>query len=424
MQDREFVRAKPEELWPSHLPQNFKKKIAIYGGGYTRRLIWDHPLVDDDCEIWTGNHAWNKQGWGEDCPRIDRCFDVHLVDQLEAYTGEGDMAHFEWLQTEHPFPIYMQDPDGRFPSAVRYPYDEIVQEFFSKQYRGSEVKAAFGSTIDFITAMAIQEGADWIGYFGIEMGSSTEHTYQIPAGHVWIGICAGRGVTTWVPDDPRVQLLRHQVYAYEGFQLVEPEVLQAHRDNYEDQYQRYLTFAKQPKDSYELLTKQLKKVRTNGGDKNDLRALEEDALALGENMRIARETAAVAKGCKVAVEALLELGHPVVSRQTLENRYYDYEKQRRRWVDSANTWIGGYRRVIGQLTQAHDEGYSEEVIKALEDEAESTGLKVRRAREAAAMASGLMIAVRALIEVTDLKDPDLTIHSNIFAEMKLEEIRP
>lgn len=329
MPDETMATAKPEELWPAHLPTDFKKKVAIYGGGYTRRLIHAHPLVDKDCEVWSGNHVWNLDGWGADCPRLDRCFDVHDIDLLATYPGEGDRKHFAWLQQEHPFPIYMQEPDGRFPSAVRYPFEEIVGEFFGRQYRGKEIKAAFGSMMDFITALAVFEGYDWIGYFGVEMGSSTEHRYQIPYGHVWLGICAGRGVSTWVPDDPRCQLLRQQVYAYEGFQMI--------------------------------------------------------------------------------------------SRHTLERVYQDYERQRRQWVDAANTWVGGYRRIVGQIEEAHENGG---MTPEMKQEAVETGEKVRRAREAAAMASGAMLATKALIQIVDLEEPDTEIYAGLFDDVPLEDIRP
>ena len=327
-----MARADPEDLWDG--PTDYKKKIAIYGGGYTRRLIWDHPLVDDDCEIWTGNHVWKngKDEWGEDCPRIDRYFDVHDTELLEGYRNEGDQKHFKWLQEEHDFPMFMQEPDERFPSATRYPFEEIVEEFFGRQDRGPELKAAFGSMMDFITAMAIYEGADWIGYFGVEMGSSTEHKYQIPYGHIWLGIAAGRKVTTWVPDDLRVQLLRQQVYAYEGFQMI--------------------------------------------------------------------------------------------SRQTLEQLYYQYEKQRRKWVDASNTWIGAYRLAGGQLEEARENGHKPEEIEKYEAALLELGEKVRRARETSAMASGMMIATKHAIQVADNEEPDTEIYSTLFEDIPLEDLRP
>lgn len=323
-----MARAKPEDLWNG--PDTFKKKVALYGGGYTRALINDHPLVDDDCEIWSGNHIWSK--WGDDCPRLDRCFDIHEIELLKNYSGEDDKTHFEWLQKEHPFPIYMQNPDDRFPSALNYPYDEVCHELFGRVYRGAERKAAFGSTIDFMAALAAYEEYDWVGYFGIEMTSSTEYQYQIPDAHWHMGFMAGRKITTWVPDDPRCSLLRRQVYGYEGFQMI--------------------------------------------------------------------------------------------SRQTLEKMYYEYERQRRDWVTAANTWIGAYRLATGQLEEARNNGHSSEELAAFEKEAVILGEKVRRARETAAVASGMMIATKHSIEIADLQEPDFELHSTIFDDIPLEEIKP
>lgn len=329
------MRADPEELWPLHLPRDFKKKIAIYGGGYTRRLIWDHPLVDDDCEIWSGNHVWNKDGWGADIPRIDRCFDIHEIGLLESYPGHGDREHFKWLQQEHPFPIYMQNPDDRFPSAVRYPFEEICAEFFGRQYRGKDLKAIFGSMADFITATAIYEGADWIGYFGIEMGSSTEHRYQLPAGHEWLGIAAGRGVTTWVPDDPRCKLIQHKVYGYEGFQMI--------------------------------------------------------------------------------------------SRQTLEQMLGSYSRQSREWRDATNTFVGAYRMASGRAEEAQElfgsNGHkiTQEDVEALEQEQIEVGQQLMRAREKAALARGMMLAIQKCIDWVDLMEPDLEIPEEVFDSVLMAE---
>jgi enamine deaminase RidA (YjgF/YER057c/UK114 family) len=328
--DKTFARAKPEELWPDHLPRDFNKKVAMYGGGYTRRLIHDHPLVDDDCEVWSANHVWNKEGWGADCPRIDRLIEIHDVELLERYPGDGDRKHWRWLQEEHPFPIYMLEPDERFPSAVPYPLDEIKAEFFGRQYRGAKPKAIFGSSIDFLTGLALYEGADWIGYFGIEMGSSTEHLYQVPGGYHWTGIAAGRDVTTWVPDDPRVQLLRQQIYSIEGFQMI--------------------------------------------------------------------------------------------SRQTLELHLREYERQCNEWREAANSWLGGYRHMAGQIAEHQSNG--NKITPELAQEATEVGAKLRRAREAAAIAKGCVLAINNLIEHVDLHDPDLEIREGLFEDITLEEVRP
>lgn len=330
MLNRELARADPEELWPSHLPRGFKKKVAFFGGGYTRLLILDHPLVDDDCEIWSGNAVWKE--WAKGVVELDRCFDIHEVGLLESYSGEGDQRHFVWLQEEHPFPIYMQNPDDRFPSAVRYPYEEVCENIFSKVYRGAEPKRAFGSTIDFMAGLAMHEGYDWIGYFGIEMGAGTEYRYQVPDAHFHLGFAAGRDITIWMPDDPRCRLLNRQVYAYEGFQMI--------------------------------------------------------------------------------------------SRHTLERLDQEYEKQRRDWLNATNTWVGAYRLSLGQLEEARKNGNSKEQLADMEKEAIALGEKVRRAREATAMASGAKMAVKALIQTVDLEEPDTEIRAGLMDELPMEDEQP
>ena len=304
MLDKTFARAKPEDLWDQ--PDTFKKKVAFYGGGFTRMLILDHPLVDDDCEIWSGNYVWQK--WGESVfGRLDRCFDIHQTDLLENYSGGGDKKHFAWLQERHPFPIYMMDPDERFPSAVRYPYEAVSEDIFSKVYRGKNQKRAFGSTIDFMAALAMHEGYDWIGYFGIEMTAGTEYRYQNPDAHFHLGFASGRGVTTWVPDDPRCNLLKRQVYAYEGYQMVSRHTLENLLNDYQVQRREWVDAANSWTGAYRLAIGQLQEARATSNDVKKIHAFQDDCQELGDKVRNSRETAAEAQGMMKAIEHLIQI---------------------------------------------------------------------------------------------------------------------
>ena len=299
-----MARANPEDLWDQ--PDTFKKKVALYGGGFTRTLILDHPLVDDDCEIWSGNYVWQK--WGQTVfSELDRCFDIHATEILEGYTGESDREHFEWLQERHPFPIYMMDPDERFPSAVRYPYEAVSEDIFSKVYRGKDQKRAFGSTIDFMAALAMHEGYDWIGYFGIEMTAGTEYRYQNPDAHFHLGFAAGRDVTTWVPDDPRCNLLKRQVYAYEGYQMVSRHTLENLLKDYEAQRREWVDAANSWTGAYRLAVGQLQELRAKSSDVPKIHAAQDEAQELGDKVRNSRETAAEAQGMMKAIEHLISI---------------------------------------------------------------------------------------------------------------------
>ena len=290
-------------LWDG--PTDFKKKVAFYGGGFTRNLINTHPMVDDDCEIWSGNHIWGE--WTKECPRIDRCFDIHEIELLSNYSGEGDKQHFDWLQEEHPFPVYMQEPDERFPSALNYPYEQVCKKLFGRVYRGTEKKKAFGSTVDFMAALAAYEGYDWVGYFGIEMTSSTEYQYQIPDAHWHLGFLAGRGITTWVPDDPRCSLLRRQVYGYEGFQMISRQTLEQILGEYRIQRRDWADAANTWIGANRLAVGQLEHARKNGSSPEELAAFEKDVIELGQKVMHARETTARAEGLMMAVEQLIQI---------------------------------------------------------------------------------------------------------------------
>ena len=299
-----MARAKPEDLWDQ--PNTFKKKVALYGGGFTRTLILDHPLVDDDCEIWSGNFVWQK--WGQTVfDGLDRCFDIHPTKLLEAHSGDGDKEHFAWLQEEHPFPIYMMDPDERFPSAVRYPYEAVSEDIFSKVYRGKKQKRAYGSTIDFMAALAMYEGYDWIGYFGIEMTAGTEYRYQIPDAHFHLGFAAGRDITTWVPDDPRCNLIKRQVYSYEGFQMTSRHTLEMLLADYTAQRREWVDAANTFTGAYRLAVGQLQEERKNGSDVAKIHTMQDSLTELGDKVRNSRETAAEAQGMMKAIEHLIQI---------------------------------------------------------------------------------------------------------------------
>ena len=313
----EIVRAEPEELWDQ--PDTFKKKVALYGFGYTRELIYDHPLVDENCEIWSGGHIWKQETAGV-VPPLDRVFELHKDEHLANYPSPQDREHYEWLQQEHHYPIYMQELDPKFPSAVQYPYEEINDEIFSKTYRGRKPKYAYGSSIDFMAALALYEGYDWIGYFGIEMSSETEFIYQLPDAQFHLGFAGGRGVTTWVPDDPRCKLLGRVIYGYEGFQMISRQTLGKAYQQFEQQRRDALSNANTFVGAYRLFTGQLGELKKNGGISEEQ---EQEAIKLGMQVRNSRELAAIISGCMIATKWFIQVADGEEPDMTIYETMFD-----------------------------------------------------------------------------------------------------
>ena len=100
-----------------------RDKVAILGfAGTTRHLT---PFDNDEWEIWGLNEA-HRQPWMK---RFTRWFQIHTRDDFTKQNNESYREHWEWLQKEQPFPVYMQEKYPDIPSSVSLPLREIVEKF-------------------------------------------------------------------------------------------------------------------------------------------------------------------------------------------------------------------------------------------------------------------------------------------------------
>ena len=138
-----------------------------------------------------GDHAWEKWGlpWDGYWARYDRLFEMHDV---------------RWLRTR---PIdyldrlndcgrlYMDGSHADFPDATPYPF-EAVADCIGPAY--------FNSSVAYMLALAITEGAQEISLFGVDMGDDSEYAYQRANCEYLIGMARGKGITVHIPDDSPV----------------------------------------------------------------------------------------------------------------------------------------------------------------------------------------------------------------------------
>jgi hypothetical protein len=122
--------------------------------------------------------------------------------------SEGEQKrHLDWLRAQPPGkPIYMQPQfvGGVFPAAVEYPLDRMIAKF--GRY--------FTSTIGYMVALAIDEGYDWIGLYGVDLASDVEYPGQRPNTEYLVGWARGLGITVEIA--PTSALLRSShLYGYE-----------------------------------------------------------------------------------------------------------------------------------------------------------------------------------------------------------------
>lgn len=182
-----------------------KKTVAIVGSAWTSGPWAPWGQMD----LWCMNELHGIPWYKADC--ATRWFQMH---KKSSFTKENKYNHWEWLQEEHNFPIYMLQNYDDVPNSVPYPIREIQNELIGNFYRGEEkMKKLFSSTINYEVAQALYEGYERIEIFGIEMLGEGEYAYQRETMAFWIGKADGMGVELWLPEP--CALLVQPLYGYE-----------------------------------------------------------------------------------------------------------------------------------------------------------------------------------------------------------------
>jgi hypothetical protein len=177
------------------------KKLAIVGSGSNTRD--KAPFDDPTFDIWVFNEAANSK-W---CKRFDAVFQMH---RPEIYTGHNtkDPHHWEWLQTAHGKPVYMQEADPRVPDAVRFPIEDAIR------VTGLDY---FASTFAYMAALVILKDGEYeqVHIHGIEL-SHSEYQYQAECWRFWIGVLKGKLGAENVVLHSGQSLFEAPRYGYEG----------------------------------------------------------------------------------------------------------------------------------------------------------------------------------------------------------------
>jgi hypothetical protein len=182
-----------------------KKTVALVGGAWSSGA-W---APWGETEVW-GMNELHGLPWFE-VEGATRWFQMH---NKISFTKEHKYNHWEWLQEEHDFPIYMlQNYDG-IPNNVPYPLREIQNELIGNFYRGEEkMEKLFSSTLNYQVAQALYEGFERIELFGIELSLEGEYRWQREAMAFWVGKADGMGVDIWMPK--ACSLMVQRLYGYE-----------------------------------------------------------------------------------------------------------------------------------------------------------------------------------------------------------------
>lgn len=180
--------------------QSPRKKVCIVGyAENSRHLAWYN---DPDCEIWGVNQL------GRFIPRADRWFQIHHNWNERNYWAAGTDQE-KWLK-ECPIPVYMISDVAEIPNAVAYPKEWVKAELKCHEY--------FTSSIAFMIALALAEGFEEIGVYGIDLICGREYAFEKPCAEFFLGIAHARGVKYHLPEN---SALLWQSHTY-GFDL-EPD---------------------------------------------------------------------------------------------------------------------------------------------------------------------------------------------------------
>jgi len=170
-----------------------RKKVALVGYAAASRGL--APFDDMTYEIWGLNQV-NR--W---IPRADRWFENHR--EWNTHVVEG--TDYKDFLTTLPIPVYMSFPDPIIPNAIHYPIEELTKPFGDKYLT---------STIAQMLALAIHEGFEEIGLYGIDLVVGDEYNYQRPCAEFWLGIAHAKGINIRLPNSSALLKSRF-VYGYD-----------------------------------------------------------------------------------------------------------------------------------------------------------------------------------------------------------------
>lgn len=205
------VRSDVAEPPPRRSTARMGRKVALCGS-FTPSLQ-DCPWEDPSWEFW--GHA-SSRGWYK--VQMDRYFDLHSK-TLWTRGGRKGAYYPRWL-AQNTVPIYMQERYPEVPASVKYPKGRILMEF-------ADARGYFTNHAAWMIALALTEGVETIGLFGVNYSSQSEYERQRGSCEYWIGRAAGMGVRMVLPE--QCTLLREPalLYGYESHDektgLLKPE---------------------------------------------------------------------------------------------------------------------------------------------------------------------------------------------------------
>ena len=137
------------------------------------------PFNNPSWELWAANVG--------QVPRWDRWFDLHDDASIDTYAG-----HRAFLSSQTK-PVYLKVKS--IPGALEYPLAAMVEKYGTW---------FFTSTISYMLAMAIEEGAEEIGLWGVDMAHASEYGGQRAGCRFFLQVAKMKGIKLTLPPESEV----------------------------------------------------------------------------------------------------------------------------------------------------------------------------------------------------------------------------
>lgn len=156
-------------------------KIAILANGDTvQQFTKSGSIKPRHDEVWGLNQQATWKG-----VTLDRCF---IMDDLKLrmpfYAGYDFV---NWLK-DYKGRIITSKAYDEWPASEDYPIKEVAHYF------GLPLGVAMYSTVDYMIALAIYEGATQIDLYGVDMSNKDHPTEMVLGTAAWLGAAQARGV--------------------------------------------------------------------------------------------------------------------------------------------------------------------------------------------------------------------------------------
>ena len=150
----------------------------------------DAPYEDPDWEVW--GLPWDNDRY----PYFDRLFDIHPLECIREATPSFYQPGYEDRLRELDAPLYMQQAYPDIPNAIEYPLgavSDLVGDYYN-------------SSIAYMLGLAIFEGSDKIGVWGVDMdgpgepGHANEYRDERPNCEYLLGFAKAKGIEIYLPE--------------------------------------------------------------------------------------------------------------------------------------------------------------------------------------------------------------------------------